>query len=92
MMVSELIDLLKQCNPTDIVIYNAAYEGYLEVNALQRTDTGGLEYRQSWEYLHTVEILNGRIEYMKSQGLDVIGSETISRRTDYCCPPIPKDK
>ena len=74
MKVRALIDLLHQCDPEAEVIVNAPFQGFMEVNAiLRRADHGGVLGGMSWESAPTVEILNGHLKHMASQGMDVIG-------------------
>ncbi len=74
MKVKKLIELLAQCDPEAEIVVNAPYQGMqLATVVHRRMEHGGIGLRYSFEPTSTVEISNGNLDYMRSQGCDVIG-------------------
>jgi hypothetical protein len=78
MKVYKLIRLLQQCDPNAEAIFNAAFQGFEPITAVHRREAqGGIDGRMSIDKVSTVEMSNGNVPHMRSQGMDVIGEPEV---------------
>ncbi len=74
MKVKDAVALLQTCDPEAEFIIHAPYQGWMPVTVLHRRAAhGGVGHRYSTDEIPTVEAVNGDLEHMRAQGLDVIG-------------------
>jgi len=74
--VTKLIGLLQQCNPEAEVVARLPFGGgSLDVPnvVVREAHQGGVGPRFSFEKIPTIEVCLGDLEYMRNQGMDVIG-------------------
>ena len=72
MTVREMIEVLRECDPDALVVAHLAFQGNQEITLVERTALGGLGFRMSTEEVAVVHLSNGSVNYMRSQGLDVL--------------------
>ena len=72
MTVRELLDLLTQCDPDALVVANLAFRGMTEITSVERTKRGAIGRRMSFEEVAVVDLSNGNVPHMRSQGLDAL--------------------
>jgi len=72
MTVRELAAILAQCDPDALVVAHLAYRGIEEITSVERKMQGGVSHRMSFDEVSVVQLDEGNVEYMRSQGLDVL--------------------
>ncbi len=76
MNVRQLINILQECNPEALVVVHLAFQGIEEITSVERADCGGVGLRKSTQIVPVVELSNGDVKHMQSQGLDVLGNQS----------------